>query len=139
MGDYASVVRENHHKTTGYLVAGRPPCIAIRDDEIHKIDRRLLPLDPATLSDLEPTGSWLMGVILCPGDGTDHVAGFAARTRSAHRLRFYAHPDTDLKDAFMGWKEAGFRRARVDVVSSWKQLHPFFGRALNDQVYEDHS
>lgn len=118
-------------------MASTPPCIEIRDEEIKKIHRRLVPLHPQDLEHLQVEDSWLMGVILCPGDGTQQIARFDKRTRAPKRIRFYLHPDTDISKAFSAWKEAGHKRARFDFVTSWQELHPDFGRSLNDQVYED--
>lgn len=137
MSDYAAVVRTNHHRTTGYLLASSPPCIKIRNDEIQRINRKTIPLTLAELKDLEPEGSWLLGVILCPGDDTTEVSRFAHRTHSPHRIRFFAHPKTEISTTLESWKAAGHHKARIDLVASWKQLHPLFGLALNDQVYHD--
>ncbi len=139
MSDYSGIVRRNHDGCVGYLVAKTPPCITIRDDEIQRIPRRLVALEPHDLLHLDPAPSWIMGVILCPGDDTKAVTQFANRTRASQRIRFYVHPDTQVSEAFSAWTSAGHQRARSDQVNSWKELHPLFGKALNDQVYEDFS
>lgn len=136
MTDYAAVVRANH-QTTGYIMASRQPCITIRDDEVRHINRRLVALIPDDLDALEPGMSWLMAVVLCPGDDSHALAAWAKRAGAPERVRFYLHPDTHVNDALAAWADAGFAAAKVDVVASWKELHPGFGRALNDQVYAD--
>lgn len=54
------------------------------------------------------------------------------------RIRFYAHPETDLFEALKPWYAAGLDDPYVHVVTDWKTLHPPFGRDLNDRVYKDH-
>ncbi|MCA1810638.1 MAG: hypothetical protein LC623_01340 [Halobacteriales archaeon] len=137
--DYHTVVREHWPKTTGILLASQHPCIGIRDTEVRHIRRLLLAAHPDDLGTLKPPPSWVMGVILCPGDSTEPLAAWARRHRAdGRRVWFYLHPDAEA-EALRPWRDAGFRTDQVDTVSSWQELHPLFGLALNDQVYADFS
>jgi hypothetical protein len=138
--DYAEVVRRNHPKTTAYLLSQRDPCNAIRDEEINRINRTLVPIGKDSLADLSPPGSWLLAVILCPDDDlgplTEWVRCLAPEDQD--RIRFYAHPDVDPVEALRPWYDAGLEDPRFHTIKDWKSLHPPFGRDLNDRVYKDH-
>lgn len=138
--DWARVVRDNWHRTTAYLLASTRPCIEIRDDELDAVrDRRVLVgVGPKDLEDWSPSGSWMLAVILCPGDSTEHLAAWAKEHRiDETRVHFYLHPDTPW-DVLKPWDDAGFPTDRVDDdVDSWKRLHRLFGLALNDRVAKD--
>lgn len=134
---YAEVVRAHHEKTVGYLVASREPCIRIRDDEVASVRRRLVPLSPEDVAELEPPDSWIMAVVLCPGDDASVIARWLGKRRDPARVWFFAHPGVDLDAALAPLRAAGHALAQVDTVRSWRELHPLFGHALNDQVYAD--
>lgn len=135
--DYASVVRANWAKTRGYLLAGREPCIRMRDEEVGNVRRVLLAVHPDDLSSIKLSRSWILGVILCPGDSSAAVAEWVKTRRALpSRVWFFLHPDTDLA-ALRDWKAAGYATDQVDVVASWQEIHPLFGAALSDQVYAD--
>lgn len=137
--DYAAVVRANVERTRGFILAERHPCLAIRDREVGSIQRDLRPAFTAALADLDPPDSWLLAVILCPGDDTSAVAAWARRlpARDLDRIRFYAHPDADLGQALAGWVEASLAPPRVDAAGDWKEFHRRFGLHLNDMAYQD--
>ncbi len=132
------VVRLHWRKTTGFLLATRDPCLETRNKEIHAVTgRNLVALDLDQLEEWEPPESWILGVLLCPGDSTDQVAQWVQRRRAdPSRVWFFVHPDAK-QEAFAPWQRAGLPLEHVDYVADWKPLHPFLGLALNDQVYAD--
>jgi hypothetical protein len=137
--DYASVVRANHTKTIGYIFAVTGECIGIRDDEIARIRRKLVAVSAEGLAAIQTKGSWLLGVILCAGDDTRSVAGWLAKLAlpARPRIRFYAHPEVDLRRAFAAWVEADLGEPRVQTVTDFSTFHRQFGVDLNDVVYAD--
>lgn len=137
--DYSRVVRGGKDHAVGYLLATSGACLTLRDEELRHIDRNLVDVAPGQLPTLRPTGSWLLAVLLCPGDRTDEVAAWAKGLpgRAAERVVFYLAPGVDEADALRGWAKAGFLQAATSTVKDWPQFHKRFGRDFNDQVYRD--
>lgn len=137
--DYFRVVRAHAAKTRGFILAERHPCLDIRDREVERIHRDLQPAFAATLGDLDLPDSWMLAVILCPGDDTAGVAAWAQRlpARQVDRIRFYAHPKADLAEVLAGWVKARLPPPRVDEAGDWKEFHRQFGLHLNDLAYQD--
>lgn len=137
---YAEVVRAHHRKTTGYLLATQPGCRAIRTEEVRRVRRRLLSIETGELTGLAPTGSWLLAVLLCPGDDTRDVARWARRPPppDRERIRFYYHPRVDLQRALGAWVEAGLGSPLAAEVRDFASSHKAFGKHLNDRVWLDY-
>ena len=137
--DYYGVVRANVARTRGFIVAERHPCLDIRDREVDSIRRDLKPAFLTALDGLELPESWLLAIILCPGDNTQVVAAWAKRLagRDVDRIRFYAHPEADLNEALGAWVSARLPPPRVDDASDWREFHRRFGLHLNDRAYQD--
>lgn len=138
--DWYSTVRGNWQKTTAYLLASREPCIAIRAAELKAIreNRVVVGVDSAALGRWKPTGSWLLAVILCPGDETAELADWIwVNQLDPSRVHFYLHPKTTWKP-LRAWHDAGFPTANVDDdVPSWQRFHQLFGLALSDRIVAD--
>lgn len=136
--DWYAIVRDNWSKTTGYLLASRQPCIAIRDKEIESVKGRVLVgRSGEDLAGWDPSGSWLMAIIVCPGDQIDDVVEWFLRSKAdPARAWFFLHIDTKAT-VLRPWEEAGFHADQVDWVKAWQGLHKSFGLALNDRVYAD--
>lgn len=138
MSDFAAVVRANWKTTQGFVVAGEPPCIEIGRDEVKNVRRRLAFVRLADAPTLEPTGSWFMAVIVCPGDDLTALAAWA-RDKDVRRVYFYLHADAD-GPVLTPWQAAGLPTDRVDAgFRSWGPLHKVMGLDLNRQVFEDHA
>lgn len=138
--DYAATVREHHPDAEGWLVASREPCITIRGREVQHVDRVLRPTGPTGLPDPgDLPRSWMLAVLLCPGDDTALVAAWASSIPAGERdrVRFYHHPDVDLTGAFEAWYAAGLADPRTFEIQDFKTFHKQFGRHFNDQVYRD--
>jgi hypothetical protein len=112
--------------------------LGIRDEEFRAVTGRALV--GRGISDLErwqPPMSWILGVIVCPGDSVGPVAAWARRHETdPQRVWFYLHRDV-RPEVLAPWEDAGFGPAQVDFVSDWRSLHKLFGLALNDRVYAD--
>lgn len=137
--DFSEVVRDHHQEALGYILASSGECLGIRREEIEVVNRNLRALDPEDLSGLDPEEPWFLGVLLCPGDGTQEVASFVADQppEDRHRVHFYVHPDVDLVDAFRSWYAAGLADPATSEVEDFPTFHTRFGRHFNLQVYED--
>lgn len=134
------MLRQNWEKTTAFLLAGSDPCITIRDEELEVIqgNRVLVGLSFDDLRTWEPSGSWMLAVLLCPGDTTERLATWAAkRDIDTGRVHFYLHPETSW-GALETWHEAGYPTDQVDDdIDSWERLHRLFGLDLSEQIYKD--
>jgi hypothetical protein len=137
--DYATVVREHAARTTGIILADSGDCLDIRGHEVRHVRRMLRPVASGDLEKLELPDSWMLAAILCRGDSTSLVAGWAARLSAPlrDRIRFYQHPDCDLVAALAPWYAAGLDDARVVEVRDFTSFHKEFGVHLNDRIYAD--
>lgn len=119
-------------------MAMRDPCLKTRDEELRAVTgRKLVALELGELEGFEPPQSWILAVLLCSGDSTDEVTDWVRRYNAdPKRVWFFPHPKVE-RNAFRPWEKAGFPMEHVDYVTDWKQLHPYLGMALNDQVYAD--
>lgn len=136
--DWYTVVRTHWRRTTGFLLASREPCLGIRQAELRAVrGRALASRDVNDLLDWKPPESWLLAVILCPGDAVQPVLDWVRKHKAdPSRVWFFVHRDTDIV-LLHPWADAGFPTDQVDVVSTWQALHKLFGLALNDRVYAD--
>lgn len=121
------------------MVASSEPCRSIRDQEVARIRRQLRALEPEDLPRTIRAPSWMVGVLLCPGDGTETVARWAVALLEAdrERVRFYHHPRVDLVAAFAAWYAGGLPDPVRAEVSDFKSFHKRFGWDFNNQVYRD--
>lgn len=139
--DYRSVVMAHRFETTAFLLADSGECLETRDAEVLNVKgRRLVPITSAELSGLKLPTSWLLAVILCPGDDTAAIAAWTRRLPVADhdRIRFYAHPDADLESALRIWHAVGLRDPPLRSVRGARELARPLGMAINDRIYADH-
>lgn len=140
--DWHAVVAAHWRDTVGFLYASQPGCIEIRDDELRKVrgNRVLVGVTPADLTRWKPTASWMMGVVLCPGDDVAELVAWAIKNGAAERIRFYAYPKCDPFAVLQPWADAGLPNPAVDIdIGDWKRLHRRFGRDLAVQILQDWS
>ncbi|MEA3135969.1 MAG: hypothetical protein QOC71_250 [Thermoplasmata archaeon] len=140
--DASALVRSHWREAELLLFAQRQPCIAIRQDELAKIDRVMHAVEPDDLrawaKRSKPRRSWLAAVLLCPGDET---AGLAAVVKDlgldAERFHFYLHEDAKV-NVLSGWANAGLPLDAVDEgIADWGALHKRLGLDFNVQIVED--
>lgn len=137
--DYAPVVRAHSQDTLGLVVADTGDCLGIRDAEIAHVRRELRALTSSDLAKLVLPKSWLVAVLLCPGDDLQTLAAWALglEEKDWRLIRFYHHPGVDLVEALTPWYAAGLDDVRADEVRDFASFHRLFGNDLNDQIYSD--
>lgn len=137
--DFAAVVRAHWRATHGFLLASHGPCREVQTEEIWRIRRSLRRVTSQELPRLEPTGSWLLAVLLCEGDDAQAVAPWA-KARAAgdrDRIRFYAHAGADVGEALRPWQEAELGLPLVSSFDNFASFHRQFGADLNVRIYRD--
>lgn len=139
----ARKVAPHLHKTTGYVLALREPCLELQWRETvggGVPGRAFHPLADVDLRRWTPTGSWLLAVILCPGDTLAAVAAWARRIPpdQRDRVRVYHHPRVAYAKAAEPWFRGGHAALRRNRVNKWEDFHKLFGRHHAIQCYEDH-
>lgn len=140
--DKVNVVRAHRLDTTAYLVATQPNCLAIRRIEGEKVTGRRLRL--ASPDGLPPPdrlpSSWVVAVLLCPGDTTDALAAWtrALPLVLRHRIWFYEAPSLDPAVAYRAWHDAGLGKPLADPFRDFYDFNRLFANDLNEQIYQDH-
>lgn len=138
--DFAEVVRPHFDECDGVVVASSGQCLEIQAKEEEQVPGRdFSGVRPEDLPGLELEESWLVGILLCPGDETEEVSTWASTLdpTDLDRVRFYYTPDVDLVDAFGAWYEEGLPDPRTAEVEGWEDFHQTFGRDHSNQVYRD--
>jgi hypothetical protein len=139
--DWHGIVAANWQKTTGYLLALDGLCLEVRDDELAAIrkNRVLVGLAAKDLAAWRPPDSWLLAVILCPGDSVEPIVEWVEKHGAeVERIHFYVHDDADAFAALHAWAEAGLPDPIVDDgIDSWKAFHKKFGNDLAIRILED--
>lgn len=139
MTEFRDLVAKHHKDSSAILVASREPCVAIAYDErVNAHGRAFQIVGPEELPSFQPPESWIMGVLLCPGDDTVGIASWADKHQiDGERIVFYIHRDTEYRAALKGWVEAGFSVHASWTIRSWRELHKHFGAAWNVRVFDD--
>lgn len=133
------VIHPHRFETVGYLFATSPPCIRVQEQEVQRVKRTLVPLRPGGLPPNHRPKSWILAVLVCPGDSLAEVApwvrGLPARDRE--RVYLYFHPETDRVAALAPWYAAGLDDPPVSLAHDFKTFHKSFGARMNLQTYND--
>lgn len=138
---YAEVVRANHARTVGHLLALGTACQRVRDEEIRRVRRNLRAVTVEALPRFRPTGSWLLAVLVGPHGDLEAIAEWAKvlPAQDWDRLLVYYFPQTDLVQVLRPWLEAGLGSPPVFEVRDFASFHKVFGKHLNDRIWVDHS
>jgi hypothetical protein len=139
MSLFRDVVTKHHSDSDAVLVAAQEPCISIAYDERENVAGRSFRIEhPDGLADLMLRESWIMAVLLCPGDNASLVAAWVrAGNRDPRRILFYVHPRTNPRKALAPWRESGLPVHSTWTVRNWRELHRHFGAAWNVRVFDD--
>lgn len=136
------IIQRHRLDTTAFLVAAQPNCLAIGAVESQKVTgRRLKLIQPSALpapDDLP--ASWVVAVLLCPGDTTADIAKWIRRLPTALRSRvwFYEAPGIDVSLAYASWKAEGLGNPLADAFSDFFDFNRLFANDLNEQIYQDY-
>lgn len=139
MNPFRDVVAAHHRDSDAVLVAAREPCISIAYDERENVAGRSFRLvEPGRLGELSLRPSWIMAVLLCPGDDAARIADWVrAENQDPRRILFYFVTGTDPRAALAPWRTAGLPVHSVWTVTNWADLHKHFGAAWNVRVFDD--
>lgn len=139
MPAFRDVVAAHHRDSDAVLVAAREPCVTIAEEERdHVSGRSFRVVTFEDLPGLKVRKSWIMAVLLCPGDDAGPVAAWVrSGGRDPRRVLFYLHPRTDARAALRPWHEAGLHAYAVWTVPNWKALHKHLGAHWNVRIYDD--
>ena len=139
--DWHNVVADHWQKTTGFLLALRDPCLRIRDEELAAIrkNRVLVGLDVAAMHRWTPPASWLLAVLVCPGDDLGPVVDWVRQKRAdPDRVKFYLCRGANAFQALAVWEDAGLGEPFFEKgFTTWKDLHKAFGRDLAVRILQD--
>jgi len=139
--DRVDVVRAHRFDTTAFLVASQPNCLRLAKTESGALTgRRLRLLPPAELAARTPSGSWCLAVIVCPGDGIDAVAAWAARLDRKDRSRvwFYLSAGLEAASILKSWGRAGLGDPLWTDFKGFLDFNQAFANDLTEQIYQDH-
>ncbi|HLE47258.1 MAG TPA: hypothetical protein VI818_03090 [Candidatus Thermoplasmatota archaeon] len=141
--DWQDVVRKHWRDTPGYVVAASGACLDVQAQETvgergQVPGRQFQAHRPGALRGFRPTGSWFMGILLCPGDDVLGILEWTSGLSSAdaERVVFYVHPRFD-RVAMAAW-HASTRPRVVRFGGTWRAFHRLYGRHHADRVYQDH-
>lgn len=125
-----------------WVVAATGHCLDLQAREVAHIHRSLEAVfEPDLVAGTRPEGaSWLVGVLVCPGDTLDALAAWAVtlEPEALRRVRPYFLPRTDAVKALAAWYARGLPDPPTADVEDWPQFHKRFGLDLNNQIYLDH-
>lgn len=140
--DERAIIRAHAKDTTCFVVGEDGHCLELARARAEAMTGRLLrhlrsSELPAALPD-----SWMVAVILCPGDSTEAVASWASRLEvsEARRILFYESFDLDLvaDRVYAGWIRHGLPDPVRQRVHDFKELNRRLGSDLNMRILEDH-
>lgn len=133
------VIHPHRLDTVGYLLATSGPCLRIVADEVRHVKRTLSALAPGSTPPSSRPKSWVLAILVCPGDTLQGIApwvrGLAARDRE--RVYLYFHPETDIVAALAPWYASGLDDPITSLAHDFKSFHKSFGARMNLQTYLD--
>ena len=140
--EFVSTVRAHAFDLTGWVVASSGECLVLQRQEVATIHRALVAVHERDLrAGARPPGrSWLVGVLVCPGDALETLASWAGELaeEDVRRVRLYFLPGADPVKALSAWYAAGLPDPYTADVDDWPGFHRRFGLDLNQQIYLDH-
>lgn len=139
--DETEIIKAHRKDTTCYVLADTGTCLELKAQEVRRVTgRTLVPLTSARLPGTPPR-SWMLAVVLCPGDDTKRLAAWALRLRPADqdRIDFYEPQALPQVDAVYGaWTEAGLPDPNRFPVDDLAHLNRLLGLDLNRRILRDH-
>lgn len=140
--DFMGTIRAHRYDLEGWVVAASGDCLGVQRWEVEHIDRRLEAVHERTLrpGHVPTSPSWLVGVLVCPGDGLDALAAWAKAIPAddLRRVRLYFLPGADPVKALAAWYAEGLPDPATADVADRAHFHKRFGLDLNNQIYLDH-
>lgn len=133
------IIRRHWRATTASVLASEPPCLGLRDQAVLPKGRRCDAKEMRDLAALRPGKSWVMAIILCPGDNLQQVAAWAVRHRAdGDRFILFHVAGVDLRQALAPWRKAGFGLPLLVEVETWLDMAGVLGSHINNVILRDH-
>ncbi len=138
-GNPRDVIHPHRFETAGYLLATSAPCTRIVADEVRIVKRTLYALTSGHAPPVSRPRSWVLAILVCPGDTLAGIAPWVRRLASRDRERVYVyfHPDTDQVAALAPWYKAGLDDPITSLAQDFRSFHKSFGARMNLQTYLD--
>lgn len=133
------VIHPHRLETVGYLLATSPPCTRIVADEVRHVKRTLVALEAGNTPPASRPKSWVLAVLVCPGDTLSPIAPWVRGLPPKDRDRVYVffHPEADRVAALGPWYEAGLDDPITSLAHDYRSFHKSFGARMNLQTYLD--
>lgn len=133
------IVRRHWRETTAYVLASEPPCLGLRDQTVLPKGRRYDAKALRDLATLRPGKSWVMAIILCPGDTLQQAADWAVKHRAdGERFILFHIRGVDLRGALAPWRDAGYGLPLLVEVETWLDMAGVLGQHINNVILRDY-
>jgi len=135
-------IRAFRKQTICYVLAQQGNCLDLAIGRVKAVTGRSMQLlDGATFPRDLPY-SWMLAVVICPGDDTTQLGSWASRLSPPDlaRIRFYEpHELEETADRiYEGWTNKGLPDPWRIRVHGFKELNRVLGGDLNVRILEDH-
>lgn len=134
-------IRKHRLETTGYVVLRPGNCFGLKPQDFTKVaGRRLVPLG-ADQPPVHPLPrSWVLVVLVCPGDDLTGLATWGAKLTRAdlHRVWFYELRGQDARASYKPWVAAGLPYPPREQVDDVREFNHLFANELNIRILLDH-
>jgi hypothetical protein len=134
-------IRKHRLDTTAYVLLREANCFGLKPADFTKVaGRRLVPIGADQLPVHPLPKSWVLVVLVCPGDDLDALAAWAARLTRAdlHRVWFYELHGQDARRSYKPWVDAGLQYPPNERVDDVQEFNHVFANELNIRILLDH-
>lgn len=134
-------VRRHKRDTTAYVLVEPGNCFRLGPADFAKVKgRALVPVTRNTLPVHPLPASWVLVVLVCPGDDLGSVAGWASRLPRVdlHRVWFYELESADARGSYKMWSEAGLPFPRRERAKDGAEFNRILANELNIRILLDH-
>lgn len=137
-----SIIRSHRFDTVCYVLAQSGACLDLARERVRAVTGRKLQYLTAENLPAELPRSWMLAVVLCPGDDTHRLGAWAAKLGPARHARiiFYEPDELDATadQAYAGWNRHPLPDPIRRRVRDFKEFNRFLGTDLNIRILDDH-
>lgn len=135
-------IRSHRFDTVCYVLAQSGACLELARDRVRAVTGGTLRyLSPDELP-AELPASWMLAVVLCPGDDTRRLGAWAAQLSPARHARiiFYEPDQLDATadQVYAGWNQQPLPDPIRRRVRHFKEFNRLLGTDLNIRILDDH-